>query len=103
MSHFHRSVITCLVGLVGIALDSLNATVLALDLVLVGAPPGEAVPLLAVVVTSRTLLGPCSLYLSVWDVNMLDNKTYLLRMHHEIHNLSRGVLVMGEPRGRSQR
>ena len=50
--------ILALVRLVGIAFYSLNTTVLALDLVLVGALLAEAVPPLAVIVSSSTLLSP---------------------------------------------
>jgi hypothetical protein len=56
--------VLALVSLVGIALYGLNATVLALDLVLVGALLAETVPPLVVIVSSSALLGPgrlCSL------------------------------------------
>jgi hypothetical protein len=56
-SHQTHNVLA-LVRLVGIALDSLNTTVLALDLVLVDAVLVEAVPSLAIVFASFTLLGP---------------------------------------------
>jgi hypothetical protein len=51
-----------LIRLVGITLDGLNTTVLALDLVLVGTLLVEVNPLLAVVVTSLAMLGPCCLF-----------------------------------------
>jgi len=76
-----------LVGLVGISLDSLNAAVLALDLVLVGPLLRETVPALAVVGASSTLLSPSS----------------LLSIHHEVHNLSRGILLVGKAMSGDQR
>jgi len=76
-----------LVGLVGISLDSLNAAVLALDLVLVGPLLRETVPALAVVGASSALLSPSS----------------LLSGHHEVHNLSRGILLVGKAMSGDQR
>ena len=76
-----------LVGLVGISLDSLDTAVLALNLVLVGALVGEAIPALAVVVASSALLSPC----------------HLLAGHHEVHDLSRGILLVGKAMSGDQR
>jgi hypothetical protein len=54
--------VLALVRLVGIALYGFNTTVLALDLILVGALLVESVPSFAVIVSSSALLGPCRLY-----------------------------------------
>jgi hypothetical protein len=50
------------VGLVGIAFHGFNTTILALDLVLVGALFVEAIPALTIIVSSSALLGPCRLF-----------------------------------------
>jgi hypothetical protein len=76
-----------LVRLISIALDSLDTAMLALDLVLVGALLVEVNPLLAVVVTSLAMLGPCCLF----------------RGHHKVHNITRGIFGVGEAVGGSQR
>ena len=49
------------VRLIGIALDSLNAAILALNFVLIDPFLGEAIPLFVVVGAGSTLLGPGSL------------------------------------------
>jgi hypothetical protein len=79
--------VLALVRLVSIALDSLNTTVLALDLVLVDPVLVEAVPSLAVVFTSCATLGPCCLF----------------RGHHQLHDIARGIVGVGEAMGRDQR
>ena len=57
--------VLALVGLVGVVCYGLNATMLALNLVLLSALLTETHPLLVIVVASGALLSPCSLYLSV--------------------------------------
>jgi hypothetical protein len=88
------------VCLIGIAFYSLNTTVLALDLVLVGALLVEAVPSLAIVHASSACLGPCRLgkVRNLWLV-IVEYISYLFSLHHDIHNLTRGILGMGEARG----
>ena len=54
--------VLALVGLIGVALDGLYTTVLALDLVLVNALLVEVLPLLLVVSTSSALLSPSTLH-----------------------------------------
>lgn len=53
--------VLALVGLIGVALHSLYATVLALNLVLVDTLLVEVLPLLLVISTSSALLSPCTL------------------------------------------
>jgi hypothetical protein len=64
------------VGLVGIAFHRFNTTVLALDLVLVGTTLLEAIPPLAVVVSSSALLGPCRLCSSARDLVLVGKVQY---------------------------
>jgi hypothetical protein len=82
--------------LIGIARNSLNTTVRAWDLVLVAAVLVETVPGLLVVFAIGASPSPSRLRWLVYVYGSHAMISYLFSGHHEVHNLTRSILLVGK-------